>query len=115
MRPAPLVELARAGNARAATVLELVDGRRVEVAWPSWPSWPHGLDSKATDSAFVRELVEGFAGDVERGPVYWLRPETLIVNWTPPPVHTPTSAPVDPRAYADADPLRTGGQRGALL
>lgn len=111
VKAAQLVELARAGNARPGTVLELADGRRVEVAWPSWP---HGLDAKATDSAFVRELVDGFTGP-ERGDPCWLRPETPVVGWEPPPVHTPAAAAVDPRAYADADPLRAGGQRGSLL
>lgn len=111
VKAAQLVELARAGNARPGTVLELADGRRVEVAWPSWP---HGLDAKATDSAFVRELVDGFTGP-ERSDPFWLRPEALVLDWTPPAVHAPTSAPVDPHAYADADPLRAGGQRGPLL
>lgn len=111
VKAAPLLELARAGNARPATVLELVDGRRVEVAWLSWGQ---GGDPRKPDSAFCRELVDGFTGP-ERGDPFWLRPEALVADWTPPPVHTPTSAPVDPHAYADDDPLRAGAARGRLL
>lgn len=111
VKPLQLRELARQGNVRPSTVLALADGRRVEVAWPSWP---HGLDAKATDSAMVRELVEEFTGTV-RGDVFWLRPEAVVVDWTPPDVHTPAAAAVDVRAFADVDPLRAGGQRGALL
>lgn len=111
MKAARLLELARAGSARPGTVLELDDGRRVEVAWSSWG---HGGDARTPDSAFVRELVDGFTGP-ERSDPFWLRPETIVLDWTPPTTHTPASAPVDPRAHADADPLRDRGQRGVLL